>query len=152
MNQFFIFSAEYLFVLPILIMGVYFLGQPRTTWRTMVLFALPAGLCTYILGLIANHLYIDPRPFVVDHFTPLIAHTPDNGFPSDHTLLAAAFAAVGMYWNKWLGIVLWAITVVIAAARVYVGLHHPLDVVASMMCALIAVSIWHFVITRNTRS
>ncbi len=90
------------------------------------------------LDLIGNLLYVDPRPFVVGHFIPLIPHVPDNGFPSDHTLLAAALAAIGMYWNKWLGLALWVIAIAIAIARVYVGLHHPIDVLGSIVFALIA--------------
>ena len=152
MNLFFIFSAEYLFIATIIILGAYFIHQPRASWLRLALFAVPAGLLTWILGLIANHIYVDPRPFVVDHFIPLISHTSDNGFPSDHTLLAAAFAAVGMYWNKWLGIVLWIITGIIAVARVYVGVHHPLDVLASILFALIAVSAWHWILARRTKN
>lgn len=98
---------------------------------------------TYALGLIGNYLYYDPRPFVVGHFTPLIAHVADNGFPSDHTLLAACLAALGTYWNRWLGSLLWIIAIVIAVARVYVGLHHPIDVLGSIGIALVGVSVWH---------
>lgn len=152
MDTFFEFIAQYGIALPIIILGVYFFLQPRTSWVRLALFAIPAGLLTYALGFLANHMYFDPRPFVVGHFTPLLPHAPDNGFPSDHTLLVSAFAAVGMFWNKWLGIALWAIAILVAAARVYVGLHHPLDVVASVVFALIAVSAWKVAMNRFYRA
>jgi undecaprenyl-diphosphatase len=142
MNTLFILAAEYLLVVTLVILGAYFLTRPWPRQKQMVLFAVPAALLTYTLGLIGNLLYYDPRPFVVRHFSPLIPHVADNGFPSDHTLLAAALAAIGMYWNKWLGLILWVIAVVIAIARVYVGLHHPIDVLGSIVFALVAVSIW----------
>ncbi|MDE2078938.1 MAG: phosphatase PAP2 family protein [Patescibacteria group bacterium] len=143
MDAFFIFSAKYSFVFAVGILGVYFLTRRWPAQKRMALFAIPAGLLTYLLGFIANHLYYDPRPFVVDHFTPLIQHIADNGFPSDDTLLVAALAAVGMYWNKWLGTILWALTILVAVARVYVGVHHPIDVLSSIAFALIAVPAWY---------
>jgi undecaprenyl-diphosphatase len=146
MDAFFIFSAKYLFVLPALILAGYFFAQHWPAQKRMALFAVPAGLLAGVFDLLGNYLYYDPRPFVVGHFEPLIAHIPDNGFPSDHTLFAATFAAVGMYWNRWLGIVLWAIALLVAVARVYVGLHHPIDVLGGIVIALVAVSLWNAVL------
>ena len=143
MTTFFIFAAKYLIVLPVLILGGYFLMKPWQEQKHMMLFAIPAALLAYVLALIAGHIYFDPRPFVVGHFTPLVPHAADNGFPSDHTLLASALAAIGMYWNKRLGLGLWIIAAVIAVARVYVGVHHTIDVVASMLIALAATVAWH---------
>lgn len=137
------FCAQQLVVLPVLILGAYFFfARPRREWKSLALFAVPAGLLAYLFGIGASYLYFDPRPFVVGHFTPLIPHMPDNGFPSDHTLLAAALAAVGTYWDARLGAVLWFLAALIAAGRIYTGLHHPLDVIASVLIALIAAAAW----------
>lgn len=142
MDTIFIFAANYLFLIQAVILGAYFLMRRWPAQKPMAVFAVPAGLLAGALGFLGNQLYYDPRPFVVGHFTPLIQHVADNGFPSDHTLLVSAMAAVGMYWNKWLGVVLWIIAATVAYSRVYVGLHHPLDVMASMVFALIGVSAW----------
>ena len=148
LDEFFIFAAQYLVILSILVLGAYFVSQPRASWIPLAWFAIPAGLLILLLGVIGNYVFFDPRPFVVGHFTPLIQHAPDNGFPSDHTLLASSFAAVGMFWHKWLGLALWLIAIVVAVARVYVGVHHPIDVIASMVFALIATSAWAFAYQR----
>jgi undecaprenyl-diphosphatase len=147
MNAFFIFAATYLFVVPPVVLAGYFFSRRWPAQKRMAFFAVPAGLLAGGLDLLGNYLYYDPRPFVVGHFTPLIAHIADNGFPSDHTLFASTFAAVGMYWNKWLGLGLWAIAIVIGVARVYVGLHHVIDVAGSIAMALAAVSLWHAVLS-----
>lgn len=149
MDAFFILTAKYLFLLPILILGGYFFAQRWPAQKRMALFAVPTGCLTYLFGLIGNYFYDDPRPFVVGHFAPLVAHAADNGFPSDHTLLVSALALVGMYWDTRLGIVLWAIAILVAIARVYVGLHHPLDVIASMGFALIAATVWRAAVRRR---
>lgn len=146
MDSFVIFSAEYVIAAPAIILGAYYFTRACPAQKRMTLFAVPAGILSYALGLLGNFIYYDPRPFVVGHFTPLIAHLPDNGFPSDHTLLAATLASVGMYWNKWLGLLLWILAGIIAIARVYVGLHHPTDVIGSIIIAIVAVSIWRAVV------
>jgi len=140
-NVFFIFSAKYLFVAPIIIVGGYFLRRSWPTKKQMIVFALPALVLTYAVGLVGNHVYVDPRPFVVGHFTPLVPHTPDNGFPSDHTLLVSALAAVGFYWQRTLGGVLAALALIVAVARVDVGLHHPIDVIGSIVIAAVTTSL-----------
>ncbi len=146
MDLFFILSAKYLFVIPILVLGVYFLSQPRSVQKRILVFALPSLAFIYLLALLGGYIYFDTRPFVVGNFTPLIPHTPDNGFPSDHALLVSAVAAIGIYLNRKLGIVLWVLALTVAAARVYVGLHHPIDVAGSMAISILATSVIYFLI------
>ncbi|MDE2188512.1 MAG: undecaprenyl-diphosphatase [Patescibacteria group bacterium] len=137
MNNFFIFCAQYLFVLPVLIWGIYFLSQPRTNWKHMVIFAISSALLTYAIAVICGWFYYDPRPFVVGNFTPLIPHAADNGFPSDHALLVSSIAMIGTMWNKKLGLVLWILAALVAVGRVCVGVHHPIDVIGSAVIAVL---------------
>ncbi|MDE2040852.1 MAG: phosphatase PAP2 family protein, partial [Patescibacteria group bacterium] len=123
-DAFFIFCAQYLFVLPIVILGIYFFMQPRENWKRMAAFAVSAALLAYLIGVVGGLSYYDPRPFVVGHFTPLIPHASDNGFPSDHALLVSAVAMIGTMWNRRLGSWLWVLAALVAIARVYVGVHH----------------------------
>lgn len=150
-NILLIIIAKYLFILPIIILGIYFFVRQQSSKKKMVIFAMSSALLTYFIGLIGNQIYSSPRPFVVGHFNLLIAHAPDNGFPSDHTLLAAALAATSSYWNWRLGISLWMITLFVALSRIFTGLHHSIDVIGSMIIAIIATTvvyvffryIWH---------
>src|SRR5258707_218779 len=114
MDTFFIFCAKYLFVLPIIVLIVYVFIKPWAAKKRAVYFAAPSLALAYILAKVAGMLYYDPRPFVVDNFTPLVAHAADNGFPSDHTLLVATLAAIGTYLNWRLGVVLWIIALLVA--------------------------------------
>lgn len=88
-------------------------------------------LLSFLGAQLAAALYNDPRPFVVEHYRPLIAHAADNGFPSDHSLLAAAIVAM-VAFARWL----WTVPFVllggiVEVARVGAGLHHPIDVIGS---------------------
>ena len=145
MDLIMIFSAKYLIIVPIIILGAYFLRQQGRSKKDMIVFALLALVITYLIGLIGGYLYADPRPFVVGGFVPLIPHAADNGFPSDHALLASALAMLGLYWNRKLGALLWLLAVIVAIARVYVGVHHAIDVIGSMIIAIAGVSIGYAV-------
>lgn len=138
MDNFFIFSAKYLFLLPIAILGIYFLTLPWPQKKKAVVFAVPTLILAYLLAQLGGYLYFDPRPFIVGHFTPLLPHIPDNGFPSDHALLVSAVAVIATYLNRKLAIVLWAIALLIGVARVYVGLHHPIDVAGSFAISILS--------------
>lgn len=149
MDSLFIFATKYLYLLSIAALGAYFLLQPRESQRRMALFAVPAALLAYALGALGDHLYFDPRPFVVGHFTPLVPHAPDNGFPSDHTLLVSAIATIGSFWSRRLGFLLWILAVLVAAARVYAGIHHTIDVVGSVVIAAGAVALTYAAFRRG---
>ncbi|NDE68214.1 phosphatase PAP2 family protein, partial [bacterium] len=136
MNLFFIFSAKYLFLLVILIAGVYFLRQPRDVQKKIVIFSLISLPVIYLLAILAGHIYYDPRPFVVGNFTPLIPHAADNGFPSDHALLVSAVAAIIVYFHRRVGAVLWVLALIVSLARVYVGVHHLVDIIGSLIISL----------------
>jgi undecaprenyl-diphosphatase len=132
-----IIGAKYLIALPVLIAIVFlFTAWPQTRKQVLVLGGMILVL-TYVAAKVAGFFYFDPRPFVVDHFTPLLPHVADNGFPSDHTLLAAAIAAVITKYNWRLGIVLWIITLLIGTARVFAGVHHPVDILGSLVIAAV---------------
>ena len=139
MDLFFIFAAEYLYLVSVAILGAYFLLQGRDSWKRMVFFAVPAGVFALALGMLANRVYFDPRPFVALHSTPLVPHAPDNGFPSDHALLVSTVAMIGTLWNRRLGLALWVLAILVAIGRVYVGVHHVLDVAGSIIISSVAV-------------
>ena len=112
----------------------------RTPRAVIVRWAVAGGamvIVAYLAAQIGGALYNDPRPFAVEHFRPLIAHIADNGFPSDHSLMAAALlAAVALASVRW-ALAILPLTVLVEWARVGAGLHHPIDVVGSDLCVAV---------------
>lgn len=88
------------------------------------------------LGQLLAALAPESRPFVVDHFTPLIAHSADGSFPSDHLLVLGALTGGCLMASRPVAATAAVMALLVAAARVFVGIHHPIDVVAGFVIGL----------------
>jgi membrane-associated phospholipid phosphatase len=96
------------------------------------------GLLASLLSKLLAHVVIDPRPYVVAHMRPLIPVARDNGFPSDHALLAA-FLATGLWWIDRRLLPAFAVgTVLVLLGRLGVGAHHTIDVLGSIGIVAVA--------------
>ncbi|MHB8148496.1 MAG: phosphatase PAP2 family protein [Vulcanimicrobiaceae bacterium] len=118
--------ALYLLLLPALLVAIAVVRR-RAWWLDLRAAAL-GGAFTIALVKLSGALYYHERPFVVYHIQPLIAHIPDNAFPSDH--LAACGLAVTFLWSRdrRLAIVALLCAAAIGYARVAAALHWPVDV------------------------
>ncbi len=146
MNFISIFIARYLYIFSIAAAVVFFVAKTREIKKRLAVCFVAIASLSYIISRIASRFYYDPRPFVAGHFTPLIAHAPDNGFPSDHVLLAGAVAMAVYFYNKKLGAALWAIAAVIGIARIYAGIHHFADVFGGAAIVVLSAAIYYYVV------
>ena len=75
----------------------------------------------------------EPRPYrVFPHELVLVHRSADPSFASDHATMAGA-VAVGLFLISWrLGVVASVAALAMAFARVYVGAHFPVDVLAGL--------------------
>lgn len=83
-----------------------------------------------------GHVWYEQRPFVAYHFAPLVPHTADASFPSDHLIAFGVMTVCAWYGWKRLGIALAAVGVVVAFARVYIGVHYVGDVVGGALIGM----------------
>ena len=143
-NLLIIFVAEYFYLVSVLGFILYFLQSKRALKKSILILGIPSFLLSYIVAKLLALFINDPRPFVVDHIKPLILHAPDNGFPSDHTLLTMTIASIIFVYNKKLGIGLFIIALLIGVARVLAHIHHPLDIIGAAIIAVGATSIVYF--------
>lgn len=144
-----IFIAQYLYLIVLLVAAVFFFLQPKTVKKSMVVCGAIIAPVAFILSRISSYFYYDPRPFVVGHFVPLIAHTADNGFPSDHVLLTGAVAMIVWFYDKKWSTFLSILALFIGASRVYVGVHHATDIVGSIVMTIVASLIYWFTVGRR---
>ncbi|MDO8582956.1 MAG: phosphatase PAP2 family protein [bacterium] len=140
LDAFMIFSAKYLYLLIILITFLYFV-KLKISKKKILIFSGIVLSAIFVVSQIASKLYYNPRPFVVKHFTPLIYHAANNGFPSDHSLISFAFASIAFVLNRKLGLILFALAFLVGLSRIYVGVHFPIDVLGSFLISVIVAGI-----------
>lgn len=141
MDAVLIVFAKYLVVVPPVIALAEVKYAAAGTRKTFILRALIAAVIAFALAKVAGALFIEPRPFVTLHRSPLIPHEPDTGMPSDHVLVAVLSAMLAGTESRWWGLVAGICAVLVAVGRVGSLLHTPLDVVASTAFAAISVGI-----------
>ncbi len=143
------FCGQYLIILPVL-MTAYLLYKLDTKLKKQyLLLVIAGGLLALVLALVASHFYSNPRPFLSDGVTPKFSSATDNGFPSDHTLLAAVLAFASLVYSRKLGVLLLVVAVLVAWGRVAGGVHHGVDVIASFALAGLAVLITKNLLARS---
>jgi undecaprenyl-diphosphatase len=84
-----------------------------------------------------------PRPFMLGLGTTLIPHAPDPSFPSDHlTFVWTAACSLLLHGRtRRAGAMLALAGVPTAWARIYLGVHFPLDIMGSMLIAVVSATL-----------
>lgn len=148
-------AAEYLIFVAFALFGLRMLIVARDRdWSRLVQVGATL-VVSFVLGLMAAHLYAEPRPFTAHHdIRQLISHAAGQSFPSDHATasFAIGFAMLVFVSRAW-GLVLLGLAVVIGFARIYTGVHYPGDILGSVAVVLVAVALVSVVTRlRPTRS
>lgn len=107
--------------------------------------AISAGLA-FFLGLGFNQLILmfihRVRPYDLGVSHLIVEKSADWSFPSDHATAAAAIAAIFLIKGlKGRGVLLSVAALLIAWARVFVGIHFVFDVVGGALIGLIAAAV-----------
>lgn len=77
------------------------------------------------------------RPFQIREYVNLIINTPsDSSYPSGHTYASFAFATALLCCNKKLGIPAMVLACLISFSRLYLYVHFPTDVIASIILGI----------------
>jgi undecaprenyl-diphosphatase len=132
MHEAVIFVAKYFILIPVIVAAVVWLRLPAKEKLRFAVLAVLGAAIAYGLAKLGSALFYNPRPFVAGHFTPYFAHGADNGFPSDHTLLAGALAALVFSRNRRWGWLLFAVALLIGLSRVIAGVHHLIDILGAI--------------------
>jgi undecaprenyl-diphosphatase len=135
-----VFNSWAIFVLVATAAATWFFARPGGALRSK-LAAASAGIAA-VIGLAANaalgHLWYHERPFAAHpkQTVLLVHHAADNSFPSDHATVAFAVAFAVLAFHRRLGALLVVGAVLVGLGRIFLGVHYPVDVVASAVVGL----------------
>lgn len=136
------FAANWLVVAATLMMVYLWIWGPVSKRGALIAVGASAALALGInqfLGL----LWFEPRPFMVDLGHTLMSHAPDNSFPSDHATFMwnLGFGLIATRASRRLGWLVALAGVAVAWARIYLGVHFPVDMMGSFGVALVSAAV-----------
>jgi len=137
-----IFFAEYLgyFLIVGFLLWLFVSRWKERTYASLFVL-LTLILSRGILTEVIRFLYHRPRPFVLLEITSLIEQTDKGSFPSGHAAFYFALAAVFWTFNRRWGNYFFAGTILMGLARIFVGVHWPMDIIGGALVALVSVFI-----------
>ena len=136
-DSFFVYASELMPYIFIALLCVVYFALNKKDSSVYAFFSVILALCfSFLLGLI----HYSNRPFVDYEGVNLITHTIDNSFVSDHStfLFAIAISLCISFTNKTAIFCIFSLALIGAFARVYVGVHYPIDIFGAFVIALIA--------------
>jgi undecaprenyl-diphosphatase len=123
-------------IVPALLVALWIWGSVRNR-PGLIVTALAAATALGINQLLGL-LWYEPRPFMVHVGRTLMAHAPDNSFPSDHAtlMLTVAFGLMTTRAAPRWGTAVLFVGLAVAWSRLYLGVHFPIDMAASAVIAI----------------
>lgn len=134
-----LFCAEWLILLvPVGLLGLWMRGAGAE--REAAVKALAATGVALGINAVIGLLWYHARPFVAGVGHSFMHHAPDSSFPSDHGTIMFTVALVLAVSNvpaaKRFGRSLLPLAFVVAWARVFLGVHWPMDMLGALAVAL----------------
>lgn len=130
-------AAEGLIFLVAILMVLGWVRGQNSTRRALF----NAGLAA-IIGLGLNQLihsfWVHPRPFATGYGQQFLEHAADASFPSDHGTILFSIAFALLLSKSRFGTLALGVALTTAWARIFLGVHWPLDMLGSFAVALIA--------------
>jgi undecaprenyl-diphosphatase len=134
-----IFAAKWLILLvPIGLAGMWMNGRPGQ--REAATRALAATVFALALNAVIGLLWYHARPFAIGAGHAYLQHAADSSFPSDHGTImftvALVLACSRTPAARRFGLSMLPLALVVAWARVFLGVHWPMDMLGAVVVAL----------------
>ncbi|MCK4520643.1 phosphatase PAP2 family protein [Candidatus Parcubacteria bacterium] len=125
-----IFFAKY-FEYALVFCLFFFLVKNFKRYWPMVWQAILAGILSRLVFTeIIRWILPKARPFIDNDVNLLLTHAPTSAFPSGHAAFYFALSTIIYFYNKRAGILFFIASFLICLARVFCGIHWPLDIFA----------------------
>jgi len=124
-----IFFASYAgLVLVAILIFIWIHKRSRRNLITLTTSLVAALVSRFVIVEIIRFFYDKARPFEVLDVVQLINRDPGGSLPSGHASFFFAFSTIVFFYNKKLGVIFLTVSTLIGLARVFVGVHWPIDI------------------------
>ncbi|MBU4348269.1 phosphatase PAP2 family protein [Patescibacteria group bacterium] len=155
-----IFFADYVgYLLIIVVLFLIFSNPPlkdeygtskelKTRIYNSAFILLSALLSLGIFTKTIKFFYDKPRPFVALEFQPLMNQAVESAFPSGHMAFyfALVFALYFLGYKRWF-VFFSVVLLLMGVARVFIGVHWPIDIISGIGVAFLSVYIVKLVLS-----
>ena len=107
--------------------------------RRAMVEAAVASVASLLLAQLIGMVWVHPRPFMLGMGHTHLVHVGDASFPSDHLTLwwTVSFSLMTQVRLRAIGLLLSLLGIAVAWARIYLGVHFPLDMAGAAALALV---------------
>jgi len=124
-----IFLAEYFGYVLLLSLLIFLPYRFRKYFSMIIKAIISAVLARFVIVELLRWIWQRPRPFVQNNVNLLLTHNA-SAFPSGHAAFFFAISTIVYLYNKKAGIFFFISSLLICLARVFTGIHWPLDILA----------------------
>ncbi|MEX2090833.1 MAG: phosphatase PAP2 family protein [Candidatus Paceibacterota bacterium] len=130
LDLFMVFLAKWLGY--VLILYILWQAWKSINFKNYIILTIGSAIIArFVLVELIRYFIYSPRPFtILENVNQLLAHEPTSSFPSGHVSFFFGLAFGSYFLNKKTGSWLLVLAGLIGVARVYVGIHWPLDIIA----------------------
>ncbi len=135
-----IFGAEYLIYLAFLLAFTLIFKGSAEEKKSLLLVFLTLPIVVIFIKII--HLFfIEPRPFISYHISPLVSEGANASFPSRHAAIMSTLAFAYVYYNSKWALLFLFLMIWVGISRIYVGIHYPLDIIGGFIVGIVSLMI-----------
>lgn len=145
-----IFFAEYFVYFLVVGAGLFFfLVKRKERIRYLFLAGVSVVLSRLIITELIRFIWHRSRPFVDHQVNQLIEHSTSGSFPSGHIAFLFALGVAIYFFNKKIGWIFFGLSFLVGLARIFVGIHYPLDIIGGIVVGILGAIIIKFLFKKK---
>ncbi|MBD1380658.1 undecaprenyl-diphosphatase [Metabacillus arenae] len=118
-------KMRYVFLFVLLFMWI------NSSYKKAAKKAVISSLFSLIINRLIKSVYFKPRPFMKRRIGILIPSKTDSSFPSKHTLLVFSISTSVFLYERFIGSIMWGLSMLTGFSRIWLGHHYPIDIIGS---------------------